>query len=103
MLDNDKNKTLFLSALKEVARQYPRYFSYHEGLDQIESMWDLQPNYAALEHLLLEDEAMQQFIFSVWSFFSPLSFKTNSLAETIRPLEPWQREILVELIINDSF
>lgn len=96
-----KKSLLFLSALKEVARQYPRYFLNSENLDEVKSIWDLQPHYHQLEHLLLEEASVQYFVFAVWSFFSPVSFGKNGIGEMTRPLQPWQKELLVQLILND--
>lgn len=101
MNNQNKNDTLFLSALKEAVRQYPSYFYLTEALDVIDSMWDMQPHYSMLESLLLEDEATQQFVTSVWSFFRPISLGAVSLAETTRAMHPWQKAIIAQLILHD--
>ena len=94
--------TLFLNALKDAAQRFPRYFFFVGPLDAITNRWDIQPNYAQLEHLLLEEDAPKHFVFNVWSFFSPISFEKNSLAEMIRPLDAWQKSIICQLITNDN-
>lgn len=102
MPSNSDPNSLFLSALKEAVRQFPRYFFFNGPLDSINNRWDIQPQFSQLEHLLLEDDAEKQFIFNIWSFFSPISFEKNGLAEMIRPLNDWQKNIICQLIVNDK-
>lgn len=101
MTEQEKNNALFVSALKEAVRQYPNYFYITGDLTQLDSMWDMQPQYSMLEGLLLEDEATQQFIISVWSFFRPISLGNNNFADSIRALEPWQKSIISQMILHD--
>jgi len=102
MASSEHSNTLFLSALKEAVRQFPRYFFFSDPVDSVTDRWDIQPDYSQLEHLLLEDDSTKQFIFCLWSFFSPLSFEKNGLAEMIRPLHDWQKSIICQLILNDN-
>ncbi|OUS31206.1 hypothetical protein A9Q99_04195 [Gammaproteobacteria bacterium 45_16_T64] len=102
MTSSERSHSLFISAFKEAVRQYPRYFSYEDILDDIDSRWDIHPDYAQLEHLLLEEDSTKHFIFNVWSFFSPISAEKNGLAEMIRPMLDWQKDIICQLILNDN-
>lgn len=101
MTQQEKNHAIFVSALKEAVRQYPQYFYLTDHLDNIDSMWDMQPQYSMLENLLLEDEATQYFITSVWSFFRAISLGASCIAEITRHLHPWQKSILAQLILHD--
>ncbi len=102
MAATSTSNTLFLNALKDVAQRFPQYFFFVGPLDAITDRWDIQPNYAQLEQLLLEEEAPKHFVFNVWSFFSSIGFEKNSLAEMIRPLDAWQKSIICQLITNDN-
>jgi len=93
---------LYLQALIDTVEQYPRYFFHPTPLSTLSSRWDIQPDFSQLEHLLLEDESTKQFIFCVWSFYSPISYEQNSLAETLRTLQHWQKHIICTLIMNDT-
>lgn len=95
------NQTLFVSALKEVVRQYPDYFYLTGDLDQLDSMWDMQPDFGRLESLLLENEATQEFIIAVWSFFRPISLGKAGFADATRAMADWQKQILAQLLVND--
>ena len=95
------NSRLFLAALKDVVRKHPEYFYVTAPLDEIDSMWDLQPQYSKLESLLLEDRGTQQFIASVWSFFRPLNLGESALAEMTRCMSPWQKAMIAQLIVHD--
>ncbi|MCG8313591.1 MAG: hypothetical protein MI976_10275 [Pseudomonadales bacterium] len=92
---------LFISALKEAVRQYPGYFYLTQPLEQVVSMWDLQPQYSRLEELMLEDQPTQQFVTAVWSFYRPISLGQSALAEITRSMHPWQKAIIGQLIIYD--
>jgi len=93
---------LYLQALIDTIEQYPRYFFYPKPLSSLNNRWDAQPDFSQLEHLLLEDESTKQFIFCVWSFYSPISYEHNSLAETLRVLQHWQKQLICTLVMNDS-
>ncbi|MCG8669230.1 MAG: hypothetical protein MI867_07425 [Pseudomonadales bacterium] len=101
MTEQNKDNLLFLSALKEAVRQYPHYFYITGELNQIDSMWDLQPQFSTLESLLLEDEPTQQFVIAVWSFFKPIALGESNFADMTRKLHPWQRSILSQLMLYD--
>ena len=101
MTNMTKEETLFISALKEAVRQYPSYFYLTQPLDQVTAMWDLQPQFNRMEELMLEDQATQQFVSAVWSFFRPISLGHSALAEITRSLHPWQKAIIGQLIIYD--
>lgn len=95
------NNALFVSALKEAVRQYPSYFYTTAELDDIDSMWDMQPQFNKLESLLLEDEPTQQFIMAVWSFFKPLGLSQVGIAESTRAMYHWQKMIISQMILHD--
>lgn len=96
-----KNNALFVSALKEAVRQYPDYFYVTGQLDELDSMWDMQPDFGRLESLLLENEATQEFIVAVWSFFRPITLGRSGFAECTRAMDGWQKQILSQMLVND--
>lgn len=98
---SNKNNALFVSALREAVRQYPDYFYITGQLDELDSMWDMQPDFGRLESLLLENEATQEFIIAVWSFFRPISLGKSGFAECTRAMAAWQKQILSQLLLND--
>ncbi|MDX1692203.1 MAG: hypothetical protein R3208_00480 [Ketobacteraceae bacterium] len=99
--ESNKNIALFLSALKEAVRQYPTYFYVTGPLEQLDSMWDMQPSFNRLESLMLENEATQTFVAAVWSFFRPISLGRASFGESTRAMSQWQKQILAQMMLHD--
>jgi hypothetical protein len=99
--DATAHQALFVSALREAVRQYPAYFYVTGNLDQLDSMWDMQPDFHQLESLLLENEATQAFIAAVWSFFRPLSLGQSGFADSTRAMHDWQKQILAQMMLHD--